>query len=72
MGTEDLDNTAFGSEQSLLALLDMEKSLLAMLTDGRELAAILDMLATEVEQLVAGAICTILQLDDSVAGFHIA
>ena len=68
----DLPDTASGGEQPLLMLLEMEKTLLSMLADGRGLAELLTMLAEQVERLAAGAVCAILQLDDSAAGFHVA
>ncbi len=68
----EISNAGPASEQSLEAVLGMEKSLLTMLANGRRLQDLLDALTLAVERLAPGAVCAMLQLDASLAGFHVA
>jgi diguanylate cyclase (GGDEF)-like protein/PAS domain S-box-containing protein len=62
----------FDNQQSLRILLASEKKLLALLAQGRPLSEMLELLTRAVEQLAGDAVCALVQLDTSAAGFHIA
>ena len=72
MKQSDITGSDFGGEQSLLALLDVEKLMMERLANRRPLGELLDTLTLALERMAAGIVCTILQLDDSAAGFHVA
>ncbi len=72
MDPTDIRDAGFGSEQSLRALLGVEKTLLTMLGNDRPLSELLHQLTLAIERMAAGSVCTVLQLDQSAAGFHFA
>ncbi|HTN66349.1 MAG TPA: EAL domain-containing protein [Burkholderiaceae bacterium] len=72
MEPSNIAGNNFGGEQSLRALLEIEKTMMERLANRRPLPELLDTLTLAIEHMAPGVACAILQLDDSAAGFHIA